>query len=170
MHYVILTLRLVHIVGGVCWVGAAVFVTFLLGPSLKAAGPAGGAVMEQLRRRRFHDWLLGAGLVTMGSGAWLLWIVSGGLSAAWLESGMGVAILTGLAASLVALLIALGWLRPISAQLALLEERIAGEGRPPSFEEQNTLLGLRGAMAAWSVRSSVVLLLAAATMAVGRYL
>ncbi len=170
MHYVILTLRLVHVVGGVFWVGAALFVTFLLGPSLKAAGPAGGAVGQQLRRRRFHDWLLGAGLVTMASGAWLLWIVSGGLNKAWLESGMGVAMLSGLAASLVALLIALGWLRPISRQIAQIEEQMVAEGRAPSFEEQNTLLGLRGAMGRWSVRSSVVLVIAAATMAVGRYM
>ena len=40
MHALQLVLRLVHIVFGVFWVGAAFFLAMFLEPSIRAAGPA----------------------------------------------------------------------------------------------------------------------------------
>jgi hypothetical protein len=41
----VLVLRLVHILGGIAWVGFAAFNTYFLIPSLGEAGPAAGPVM-----------------------------------------------------------------------------------------------------------------------------
>ena len=47
----LIVLRLLHIVLGVFWVGAVVFIAFLLFPSVRESGPAGGAVMQRLMGR-----------------------------------------------------------------------------------------------------------------------
>ena len=47
----IIVLRLVHIVGSILWVGAAVFNMVFLAPTLRRVGPSAGPVMVALRRR-----------------------------------------------------------------------------------------------------------------------
>ena len=52
---IILLLRVLHIVGGVFWVGTAVFIAAFLGPSLRAAGPAGGWLLARADGSRPGD-------------------------------------------------------------------------------------------------------------------
>ena len=51
MELLLLVLRLVHVVGGILWVGFAVFVPFYLAPAIAEVGPDGGKVMAALQRR-----------------------------------------------------------------------------------------------------------------------
>ena len=78
MTVLIISLRLLHVLAGVYWVGSALFLAVEVGPSLAATGAAGGTVLLEMRRRRYHHGLLYAALVVMASGLGLLWIVSGG--------------------------------------------------------------------------------------------
>ena len=71
-------LRVLHIVVGVFWVGSVVFLSLFLTPSIRAAGPAGGAVMQQLMGARRPRWSMGAAIVTLLSGFGLYWRDSGG--------------------------------------------------------------------------------------------
>ncbi|NJC95261.1 MAG: hypothetical protein FIB03_02810, partial [Anaerolineae bacterium] len=41
MNYLTLALRLIHIIGGVFWVGSALLMNFFIGPTLRATGDAG---------------------------------------------------------------------------------------------------------------------------------
>src|SRR5258705_8430533 len=83
-------LSIPHIVVGVFWVGPVVFMAAFLTPSVRAAGPAGGAVLQQLMGvRRLPLWIMGAMVVTLLSGLGLYWRDSAGFQSAWLASGAG---------------------------------------------------------------------------------
>ncbi|MBK6423449.1 MAG: hypothetical protein IPJ95_05930 [Gemmatimonadetes bacterium] len=170
MTVVIISLRLLHVLAGVYWVGSALFLALEVGPSLAATGAAGGTVLLELRRRRYHHGLLYAALVVIASGLGLLWIVSGGMRAAWLASPPGVALLTGAVASVAAVAIALTRIWPAGDRMAALIELIGLARRPPTAEEQATLGRYGAEMGRWSAASTGCLLVAAAAMGVARYL
>src|SRR5258706_135519 len=85
----ILVLRFLHIVAGVFWVGGSLFATRFIMPSLQAAGPAAGPVLAELGKRRVPAAMMGAALVNVASGIWLMMTASGGAPAMWMRSGMG---------------------------------------------------------------------------------
>ena len=75
----LLVLRLIHILGGVYWVGAGLFSTFYLAPALKASGLAVvGAVMGHMQKRHMFTVMPVVAILTMLSGIRLMMIVSGG--------------------------------------------------------------------------------------------
>src|SRR5882724_8157315 len=83
-------LRTVHVAVGAIWVGAVVFIAAFLVPSVRAAGPAGGAVMQQLMQaRRLPLWIMAAALLTVLSGLGLYGHNSAGFRSEWLGSGPG---------------------------------------------------------------------------------
>ena len=90
------TLRILHVVIGVFWVGAVLFIGFFLTASVRAAGPAGGAVMQQLMVvRAVPRWLMASAILTIVSGLGLYWHNSGGFQSAWLGSGAGAGVRVG---------------------------------------------------------------------------
>src|SRR3954466_12244525 len=83
-------LRGVHILSGVFWVGAVLFIAGFLSPSIRAAGPAGAGVMQQLIGvRRLPLWLMSGTILTILSGIGLYWFDSAGFRSDWLGSGPG---------------------------------------------------------------------------------
>ena len=163
-------LRLVHVVLGVFWVGAVTFIAFLLIPSLRAAGPAGGAVMEQLAARRMHLWLMGAGILTVLSGFGLYWHDSAGFSSStWLASGPARTFGFGAVMALIAVVLGMAVNSPAASRLGALGARIKAAGRPPSPDELAEIQRLQQRLARASVLQALLLLLAAAAMAVARY-
>ena len=48
----LILMRLVHIVGGVFWAGTAMFTVVFLIPAVRALGPAGGPVMQEIAEKR----------------------------------------------------------------------------------------------------------------------
>jgi len=48
MDISMLILRVIHILLGIFWVGTALFFVLFFEPTIRAAGPAGGAVMGRL--------------------------------------------------------------------------------------------------------------------------
>ncbi len=52
MDWLMVVLRLVHVVGGVLWVGMMAFTVVFLAPAIADVGPDGGKVMAALQRRR----------------------------------------------------------------------------------------------------------------------
>ena len=68
---VIVALRLIHIVVGVFWVGSVIFVAAFLAPAVRAAGPGGGAVMNQLMQNlKLHLYMVAATWLTLLSGCY----------------------------------------------------------------------------------------------------
>lgn len=98
-------LRIVHILCGVFWAGSLIFMATFLEPSVRAAGPDGAKVMQQIQRRRLLDIMPVIALLTILSGLALLERLSGGFSPEWLRSGMGMSLSLGGLSALVAFVI-----------------------------------------------------------------
>src|ERR1041384_3508220 len=90
MIYLIWLLRIVHIVGGVIWVGGTLTMTFFIGPTIGATAEAGqkfvGHLMSNLK---FSNRMSAAAGLTILAGFILYWIDSQGFSSPWMSSGAG---------------------------------------------------------------------------------
>ena len=167
----LILLRLVHVLGGIFWVGSGLFSAIFLAPSLVAAGPAAGKIMAELQRRRMFVVLPTVAVLTILSGLRLMWIASNGFGQSYFASRSGAVYATSGAASIIAFLIALLIARPAAQRGGLLARSLAtiAEGAERSAVEADlSRVQRRGALA--SAAAMWLLLLAAAGMAVGRYL
>src|SRR5262245_12376373 len=117
-------LRLVHVVGGVFWVGSVLFVTFVLMPTLRRAGPAGVAIMKDLGRRMSMIMIVSA-ILTMGAGIWLMMIQSGGAPGVWMLSPMGRTFGIGGALAILAFLLGISINAPAASRMSAIGQTIA---------------------------------------------
>jgi uncharacterized membrane protein len=167
----IFALRLVHILSGIFWVGSLLFITGFLMPSVRAAGPAGGAVMGQLMQvRKLHHYMMGATLLTIVSGFGLVYVLAGPLGFQWFTVGMGRAIGIGALLTLVATAIGFAVNAPTAQRIAKLAAGSQAAGRPPTPDEAAQMQALQGRLGRAAVAVTTLLVLAAACMAVARYL
>ena len=163
-------LRVLHVLFGAFWVGAVVVLAVLLVPSIRAAGPAGGAVMRELMEvRRLPIWLMAAGAITILSGFSLYWIDSAGFSSAWLGSGPGRVFGLGGVMALVAMILGMGVNAPTARRLTTLAGAIGAAGRKPTPEEAAQIGRLQGRLNKATAVAAILLVLAALAMAVARY-
>lgn len=166
----IILLRVLHIVAGVFWVGAVLLVTAFLTPAIRAVGPAGGAVMNQLAQvQRLPLYLMGAFAITLISGLLLYWGDARTGGSAWLGSGpaqmFGLGGVLALAGGIVGMAVS----SPAARKLGALGAAMAAAGRPPTPEELATMQQLQRRMATASVLVAILLVLATVCMAVARY-
>lgn len=96
MNILMIVLRLLHILAGVLWVGAALVNAFFLSPTVAATDDAGQKVMAHLMgEARLSARITLASYITVLAGAALYWIDSQGLSSAWISSGPGIGFALG---------------------------------------------------------------------------
>lgn len=167
----ILVLRIVHVVGGVFWVGTAVFTAFFLGPALAGSGPAAGAVMAGLQQRRMFTVLPVVALLTIVAGLRLMWIGSAGFAPGYFAAPTGLAFGLGGLAAVIAFLLSLLVMRPAmmrSGRLAASLGGAADEAAHAAIAAELGALRRRGAVS--STVAAVLLVLSAVAMAVARYL
>lgn len=166
-----ITLRLIHILTGVYWAGTIFFFTTFLEPSLRSLGPDGGKVMIRFFERGYLKLLPIVALLNIASGLWLLWILSGGFDPGYMGSSIGMALSTGGALAIVALLVGLLFMRPAAARIWAIAKAL------PQEANESARNALMAEMA--QVRERVViggrsvfglLVVAVALMAVARYL
>jgi uncharacterized membrane protein len=167
----LIVLRLVHVLGGMFWVGAGLFNFMYLGPSLMAAGPAAaGPVMQTLRRRRLFVVLPTVAVLTLLSGLRLMMITSNGFEASYFRRGVGATFAAGGAAAILAFLIGIMVAMPAQKRMAALGPQI------PTAPDETTRGALQAEMARLQRRLGVVgplvtglLIAAAVAMAIARY-
>ncbi len=96
MNYVVLILRLIHIVAGTFWVGGSLITTLFIMPAAAATGEGGQRVFTHLVRNvhLVQRFAAAAGLTVL-AGAALYWIDSAGLTSSWMRSGPGWGFGTG---------------------------------------------------------------------------
>src|SRR5918999_5013981 len=121
----LIVLRLIHILGGMIWVGAGVFNSFFLLPALAQAGPVAGQVLAGLQRRRLFTILPVVALLTILSGVRLMQITSGGFSPAWFASAPGRTYAWSGVAAIVGFLIGVVIARPAAMRAARLGAAVA---------------------------------------------
>ena len=164
-------LRLVHILGAVLWVGMMFFTTFFLLPAVQEAGPEGGKIMGAIQRRGVMTIMPVIALATILSGLWLYWEVSLGFEPAYMRSATGMALGTGGVLAIVAYALGLAVVRPSMMRAMTIMQSLGDapgeEQRQARMQEAQRLRarsGMVGRIVTW------MLLLAAAAMAVARYL
>lgn len=167
MNSTLLILRLIHVLGGVFWVGSMLFIVFFLMPTLAQIGPAAGQVMAGLQKRRQLTILPGAGLLTILSGLWLMWISSDGFAVAYFASPHGLIMTMGAGVTVLALILGFFIVRPATIRATRLVQEIMATG--PTPEKRETMLNLRDKTARFNLLVSLLLIVAATTMALARY-
>jgi hypothetical protein len=171
MDTYMVVLRIVHILAGVFWVGAALTVILFIQPTAKEVGPAAGPFMSHLAgSKRLVDFVLGAGGLTVLAGLLMYWRVSGGLEPDWIGSTYGITLTVGALCAIAALAIGGSVVRPgIMATLAIGRE-VAASGGPPTPEQAAQLQALQRRSHAAGKVIVPLLILAVAAMASARYL
>src|SRR3954469_3535618 len=77
-----LGLRVLHVLLAAIWVGLLAFLALFLLPALRDTGAGGGTVMTAIVRRRMTAATAALGGITVLSGFWLYWRVTGGFDSA----------------------------------------------------------------------------------------
>jgi uncharacterized membrane protein len=169
MDLTLLLLRVVHVVGGVFWAGAILFVVHFLEPAVRAAGPDGARFMLELRKRHYLNVVPVIAALTLVSGFWLYWRVFGRLHPGPGASGAELTLGIGGLFALVAFVVGVTTLRPSALRIGALGAELA-QAPPDRREALGTELArLRGRMRLAGRVVAVLLGIAIVTMAVGRY-
>jgi uncharacterized membrane protein len=166
----ITVLRLIHILSGAFWVGAIVFMAGFLMPALRAVGPAGGPVMQQLAQvRRFPIYMMAAVILTVLSGIALYWRDSNGFSGPWIHSGPGRVFGLGGVLAIIAAAIGMAVASPTAKRMGALAASIHNAGRPPSPDQVAQMQQLQSRMISATRLVAALVVLAVSAMAVARY-
>ncbi len=166
MNVLVIVLRLVHILSGVFWVGAAMVSAFFLAPAAAATGDAGQKMMGyMITKGKMSTRITIAAILTVLAGGWLYWIDSGGLTSSWTSSatgwGFGIGALFALAG--------LGTGMMVGMSMHKIGEVAAAAQGKPSPEQLAEMQAAQKRMSMASKISTAALVLALVCMATARY-
>jgi hypothetical protein len=166
MDYYVLTLRIIHILGGAFWAGSAFLLTGFIAPTAGEMKPEGPKFMQRmiLGTRYLAAIGIAAGL-TMLSGLLLYWRASGGLQTDWISTGTGVMFTIGGLAAIAAGVFG-GLIGSNGKKLAELGASLEG---PPSPEQAAELGHLQSRGANLGAVNAVLLVIAIIAMATAQY-
>ena len=169
MQVELIVLRLIHVLGGIIWVGAGIYSFVFLIPAIAAAGPAGGMVMANLQKRKLFTVLPVVAILTMLSGVRLMQILSGGFQAAYFASGTGKTYAVSALLAIIGFLIGVAVSRPGAVKLAKLQSSAVSDKQ--SKDMINTeIKSLQTRVAMSGAAATALIVLAACGMAVARYM
>ncbi|MFI5307692.1 MAG: hypothetical protein ACHQ53_10090 [Polyangiales bacterium] len=152
---------LIHVALGVFWAGGTLTAGFFLVPSVLEAGPAGGAVMAGIVKRKFPAVMIAAGTVVVLTGLRLFMVR---WTSAFITSTEGIVLSLGGLVAIGALFIGVFVQRPVTMRLGMLAAQVAASGGPPSPEQARELEALRtrlgkvARVTAWHAVAAVVLM------------
>ena len=168
--WLLIVLRIFHIGAGVFWVGGFLLFARFLFPTAQALGPAAGPVMSHMTQvLRLPRALLSAAVVTILSGVLLYWHASAGFEPAWMRSGSGMTFGLGAVLAVTAFTIGLTVNAPTAQRMGALAGAIAGQGRPPSPEQDAEMGKLQQKLGVALRIVAALLFLATGAMAIARY-
>lgn len=170
MSIEVLLLRLIHVLGGIFWLGAGLFSAVFLMPSLAAARVNPGPLFAELERRRYFLLLPTVAVLTMLSGIRLLGITSGGFHIAYFSTAQGLAYAVGGASSLIAFTVSILVSRPSNQRAGELQASLADLAGEQLGAVQHEIAALRRRGGIATSIAVVTLVLSGALMAVARYL
>jgi uncharacterized membrane protein len=167
MIYFVWLLRIIHIVGGVFWVGGTLIMTFFIGPTVGATADAGQKFVGHLMNNlKFSNRMSAAAGLTVLAGAILYWRDSQGLTSAWMKSGAGIGFTTGAIFAIVGFVTGI-MVGQTTKAMANLGAKMQGK---PSPDQIARMQAIRKQQATYSIISAIALILAVTFMAIARYL
>jgi putative copper export protein len=159
--------RLIHIVSGSFWVGAALYLAVLLEPRIRA----GSIELEQQLLRRTSRlnslYITGAAVLTIVSGFVLVAVTPERSMSDVGQGGWGTMILIGILASLAAFFIS-GFAGMATAKLRRAYESVAA-GRGITPEPEQELANFRRRLSSLGYLNGALVVLAVGSMAVARF-
>jgi len=166
------TLRILHIVTGVIWVGSLFVVVVFVQPTAAALGPAGVPFMSELRRRRLVDIVFVDAVFTVLAGAILYWHNWHMLPsfADWIDSSLGRALTVGALLAISGLVVAAAVTRPTIGRLVSIGKQVAESDGTPAPETTARIGSLQRRLVVAERVSFSLVLLAVVAMASARYL
>ena len=168
---VFLIARFVHVVAGVAWAGALIFIPWFVLPAVRASGSAGGTFMQQIVRvQKLPMHLIGLMALTILSGLSLYWLDITALGAAWMRTGPGRTFSLGGAFAILAALLGLLVNAPTAGKLSALAASIHAAGAPPTPAQGAELGRLQTRLTRAGEGAAALILLAVACMGVARYI
>jgi len=166
MTYFIWLLRIVHIVGGIFWVGGTLTMAFFIAPAVGATAEAGQKFIGHLMGNlKFSNRMAAAAGLTIVAGFILYWIDSNGFTSAWMSSGAGRGFGIGAAFALIGFIFGILVGRTTKA-MAKLGAQFQGK---PSADQMAQVQSLSKRQASYANTSAVMLIIAAVFMAIARY-
>ena len=170
MQWYLLALRLAHIVLGALWVGMMAFSVMFLSPAMREAGPAGQSLMAAMQRRRITTIMPLIALGAIISGLLLMQRLYGG-SPEFMATDMGMALVTGALAAMLAFVLGVVVTRPVMARMARLSAAIPAATSDAERAELRARMQRLGTRSQWLAHTNLALLfIALSAMAVARYL
>ena len=173
MHatWIFLLARFVHVVTGVAWAGALVFIAWILLPAIRATGAAGGALMQQLVRvQRLPVYLMLLAILTILSGLTLFWLDATAFGKAWMHTGPGRTFSAGGALAILTAIFGMAVNTPAAKKMGALIGSIQAAGASPSPEQAAEIGRLQNRLFRATQAASVLILLAVICMGVARYI
>ena len=170
MYSFFIILRLIHILAGAFWVGAALMLTFFISPAVNATQDSGRNFMRHfMGKTKFNLVMWSSALLTVIAGSILYWLNSNGFQSSWMSTGPGIGF------SISALFAFLGLFTGVfqnrnSNAMAALGGKIQAQGAPPSPEQASHLQKLGKALALGGTLNALFLILATVGMAIARFL
>lgn len=166
MNTELVVLRIVHILAGVFWVGAAVYLTFVLEPKLRQAGDQiERAVLVQVSKLN-SLWITLSAIITIVAGFALISRTPGRSFEQLFDNGWGWAIGLGLIASLLAFFLS-GW---VGANTAKLRRSLTSPDASSNSDlDAEQLASIRSRIALGSKINAALVVIAVGTMAAARY-
>jgi uncharacterized membrane protein len=167
---VFLLARFVHVVAGVAWAGALIFIGFYLTPAIRATGPSGGALIQQLVRvQRLPVYLLTLMVLTILSGLSLIWLNVTAFGESWMHTAAGRTFSAGGALAILTAILGLVVNVPVSKKLGVIMASIQASGTPPSTEQAAEIGRLQNRLHRAGQAAAVLIVLAVICMGVARY-
>jgi len=162
-------LRIVHILSGVFWAGAAFMMAGYVEPTVRELGPEGGKFMQGLIKRNFSTALAIAGFLTAASGISMYWILSNGFRSRWVTTGTGISLLIGGLAGILALISGLTYQGMASNRMRALMKQIQSSGNPPNSDQSVEIQALRERLRKGGIISVVLFTITLLGMAAAQY-
>mgnify|MGYP001594844046 CR=1 FL=1 len=162
--------RVFHVLLAAFWAGSILYSALILDPAVREAGPEGGKLMGTIQRRGWMSTILTVASLTVVSGFYLLWVMSGNFSPGLMGSRRGVLLSIGMAAAVVALGIGLTLARPTVDRIGQISGRVASAGGSPSADDLAELALLRERMTTLLRVVALLMVIALVTMAMGPHM
>jgi len=138
--FYILVLRLIHIVASVGWAGGSAIFFLFVEPTAKALAPDGMQFVQYMvTKRRFSIFMVVSSILTVLSGALLLWQDGSGRWLTWLQTGPGLGFTLGSVVGTVAFFVGMFGVNPRAKRMAEIGQSIQGAPTPEQAAEMHRL-------------------------------
>jgi hypothetical protein len=169
MTWLIVALRLIHIVGGVFWAGAVWLFARFIEPTATAAGPEGGRFLQRFAGSVYTPAVMSAGVGTVLAGIALMWIDSGGFQPAFMGSHFGIALSVGALCAIVAAVYGIGLGARNAMRLKAVGAAVQRQPGGPTPEQLGQMQVIQGKLRTGGRVAAVLLVVTVVCMAIARY-